>query len=179
MAQAHHDGRHPPFPFPIPEATRVKPLSMPFPPPPLPPPDETVHVLARRVAGIPLPLFFAIGAVVGIILASTVVSILRHSTHAKDATRAKVVSAVSTPAVEAAHALFVWTPPSAEQRASDAPIELDVIIAGESSPDAQPAASPVMRAALAMNRAPALQAKAHAHEKRGGALPNDLLSAGL
>ncbi len=175
MAQAHHDG-HPPFPFPIPEPTRVRPLSTPFPPPPLPPPDETVHVLERRVAGIPLPLFFAIGAVVGIILASTVVSIVRRSTHSKAATQAKVVSVVSTPVVEHAHALFIWTPPSAKERASDTSVELDAEL---SSLESRSAVAPARPAAIAMNRPHAAHARAQGPEKRRGAMPSDLLSAGL
>ena len=141
------------FPFPIPEppVTRRVPHSTPFPPPPLPPADETVHILARRVAGVPLPLFFAIGAVVGIVLAMTVVSIVRRVSPRR-ATQAKVVSIQTAPLVEHAHALFVWRPETAVERApSAAPtLELDEAASAVMPPLVTQTMAP-MRTAMATN----------------------------
>lgn len=71
------DARPAPFPFPVPVSPQPPSRTMPFPPPPLPAADETSSLMTRRVGGIPLPLFFAIGAVLGILLAVTVIGLLR------------------------------------------------------------------------------------------------------
>ena len=177
------DGRPPPFPFPIPDPPRVQPQSTPFPPPPLPSPEETARLLARRVAGLPLPLFFAIGAVVGIVLAVTVVSLVRR-TSSRRATQAKVVSVQASPVVEHARALFVWPPAAVGERAraSAPPASLDeaslppLPVASPRAPAAAPAARPV----VAVNRPRATaRTKAPSPEKREEALPSNLLAAGL
>jgi len=164
-----NDGRHPTFPFPIPDPPRFHPTST-FPPPRLSPPEETLNLLERRVAGVPLPLFFAIGAIVGIVLATTVVSLV-HRWTPKQATQAKVVSVVS-PTVEHPRALFVWTPATAEERAPSADVRVAASI------DA-PAAHAVP-AVVAMIRPRATPpSKVPAPQSRDAALPRDLLSAGL
>lgn len=168
------DGRHPPFPFPIPDPPRVQPQTTPFPPPPLPSPEETVRLLARRVAGLPLPLFFAIGAVVGIVLAVTVVSLVRRTS--KRATQAKVVAVQASPVVEHAHALFIWPPAIVGERAP-LPESPGSTVEAAPPPVASPQAPPVV---AAMNRPRATpRTKAPAPEKRGQALPDNLLAAGL
>lgn len=72
------DARPPPFPFPVPVQPPPPPRTTPFPPPSLPAAaDEASSLMARRVGGIPLPLFFAIGALLGILLALTVIGLMR------------------------------------------------------------------------------------------------------
>lgn len=72
------DARPAPFPFPVPVPPPPPLRTTPFPPPPLPAAaDETSSLMARRVGGIPLPFFFAIGAGLGILLAVTVLGLLR------------------------------------------------------------------------------------------------------
>lgn len=178
------DGRPQPFPFPIPDPPRVHPHTTPFPPPPLPSPEETAKLLARRIGGLPLPLFFVVGALVGIVLAVTVVSIVRRSSP-KKATQAKVVSAQTAPVVEHAHALFVWPPATAGERAAAAAPPAAPAAAAPPFVVAAPAARPVpaVRVApratvVAMNR-PRATPRANAPEKPGPALPSNLLAAGL
>ena len=161
-----------PFPFPVPDPPRFQPPSMPFPPPPLPPPDETANVLARRIAGLPLPLFFAIGAVVGIVLAVAVVSLVRRSS--SQATRAKVATQAA-PVVEHAHALFVWPPALAGERAAATSDEQRVpppFVIGSESPASA-------RVAVAMRRPRAAQPARATKVDSSEALPSNLLSAGL
>ena len=138
-------------------------------------------------------MFFAIGAVVGIVLALTVVTIVRRVSP-KRATQAKVVSVQAAPLVEHAHALFVWPPATAHERASSAAptLELDdaapVVMPSPmtqrnvaQSNVAQTSVTPTnapTHAAVAMNRPRALP-HGKAPAKREGGLPNDLLSAGL
>lgn len=174
-----HDGRHPPFPFPIPDPPRFHPSST-FPPPRLAPPDEALNVLERRIAGVPLPLFFAIGAVVGIVLAMSVVSLLGRSTP-KRATQAKVVSVVSAPTIEHARALFVWPPATAEERAPSAVAPAVAAAPEVAAPVAMPApAAQLGRPVVAMNRPRATpRSKVVSSQGQTAALPRDLLSAGL
>ena len=70
MARIDHPG---PFPFPIPERV-FPPRSTPFPPPQLRPEDTSnVPIYQRQIGGIPIPFFFAIGAVLGMLIALSVV----------------------------------------------------------------------------------------------------------
>ena len=182
------DGRLQPFPFPIPDPPRVLPHT-PFPPPPLPSPEDTAKVLAHRVGRLPLPLFFAIGTVVGIVLAVTVVSLVRRSSP-KKATQAKVVSVQSAAVVEHAHALFVWPPPIAGERApsTSAAPAAEATTASAAPPVDMPSPARVAplaptaaaRATVAMNRPRATtRASAAAPAKREPVLPSNLLAAGL
>lgn len=178
------DGRPQPFPFPIPDPPRVQRQATPFPPPPLPSPEETVKLLARRIGGMPLPLFFVVGAVVGIVLAVTVVSLVRRSAP-KKATQAKVVSVQAAAVVEHAHALFVWPPATAGERAAPSAPTAEAAPAAPlfiiSPPAARPApaAPETARASVAMNRPRATPRTSSAAPKREPALPSNLLAAGL
>ncbi len=169
-----------PFPFPVPDPPRAELRSPPFPPPVFPAADETANVLARRLAGVPLPLFFAIGAVVGIVLAVTVVSLVRRSSPSSKGTT-KAVSAQVVPVVEHAHALFVWPPAIAGERAhsaheADEVVEIDAVARPVvAAPVARPAPA---RIAMSPPRA-AQPAKPMRAEKSQPALPANLLSAGL
>ena len=134
-----------------------------------------MRLLARRVAGLPLPLFFAIGAVVGIVLAVTVVSLVRRTS--KRATQAKVVAVQASPVVEHAHALFIWPPAIVGERAPLPESLGSTVEAAPPPPVASPQAPPVV---AAMNRPRATpRTKTPAPEKRGQALPDNLLAAGL
>ncbi|MBX3214422.1 MAG: hypothetical protein KF850_20470 [Labilithrix sp.] len=116
------DARPAPFPFPVPDPPPVQVRPSPFPPPTFPPPAEHVPLIARRVAGVPLPIYFAIGAVVGIVLTMAVMTVARKSSrpHAAHAT-ASVSRAV--PVVEGARALFVVSAPLSPTRRAPAPPE--------------------------------------------------------
>ena len=168
------DLQHAPFPFPVPAPPPVQPRSTPFPPPQLPKADETANVMKATVAGVPVPLFFAIGAVVGIVAALTVVTVLRW-TSSKRVARASVVSVHTAPAVESARGLFISRPASAAERA---PIELEP---AAEAPEAAPPSN--VRAAVASHRAPAVGRMKNATEKtektEKRSLAGNLLSAGL
>ena len=175
------DGRHPPFPFPSPDPPRGQPRTTPFPPPPLPSPEETARVLARRVAGMPLPLFFILGAVVGIVLAVTVLSLVRRTSNR--AAQAKVVSVQASPVVEHARALFVWPPEITGERAPAPASPASPVEAALPAPVAPSprAFAPTARAVVVAIRPPATRGttKAPPAEKREQALPENLLAAGL
>ncbi|MBX3209650.1 MAG: hypothetical protein KF764_31745 [Labilithrix sp.] len=160
-----------PFPFPVPDPPSVQTRRSPFPPPPLPAPEDTASFIARRVAGIPLPLFFALGAVVGIVLTVAVLSIVRKSSSSRrPAPQASAAVARAAPVVEGAHGLFVWRPAVGTTAAprADRPTEATPV-----------AVAPPRRTAASAGRprvGPRASVKGH---KRAASPKGNLLTAGL
>lgn len=96
------DARPAPFPFPVPDPPPVQARPSPFPPPAFPPPEENVPLFARRVAGVPLPVYFAIGAVVGIVLTMAVLTVARRTSSGRPAAQEGASVARAAPVLEGA-----------------------------------------------------------------------------